>query len=387
MKTADRVLGLVRLELRCAFPERVLNQCAGQGILLRDTERLDACTLRACVREKELPALQRVAENCQAELQLLDQRGGSRILRFLLRRPGLVLAALLLAAGLLWSNLHVWQIDVRGNETLSRGQILRALEDCGVREGCYWPGLSVDQIRSEMLLKLPELGWMTVNVSGSRALVWVVERVVKPEIYAEQEAADIIASRTGIVEHTLVKNGRSLVKPGSAVLEGEKLVTGAVDSLSHPTRYLRASAEIWADTWYQETALEPESYEQKTQLRRCKRRFALRFGKKRINCFAGSRKELDGYDKIVHEYKLGVEGLFSLPFSLTVEEYRLYERQSAQADRTAAQRRLRENLTAAVEGEILQSRLDSVSRDGWLYTELRAHCHENIARTAEVTPP
>ena len=387
MKTADRILGLARVELRCAFPERILNQCAGQGILLRDTQRLDACTLRAWVRETELPALQRVAESCQAELQLLCQRGGSRILRFLLRRPGLVLAALLLTAGLLWSNFHIWRIDVQGNETLSRGRILRALEDCGVREGSYWPGLSVDQIRSEMLLKLPELGWMTVNVSGSRALVWVVERVEKPEIYAEQEAADIVAARTGIVEHTLIKNGRSLVKPGSAVLEGEKLVTGAVDSLSHPTRYLRASAEIWADTWYQETALEPESYEQKTELRRSKRRFSLRFGKKRINCFSGSRKELDGYDKIVHEYKVGVEGLFSLPLSLTVEEYRLYERQSAEADRTAAQRRLREKLTTAVEGEVLQSRLDSVCRDGWLYTELRAHCHENIARTAEITPP
>ena len=226
----------------------------------------------------------------------------------------------------------------------------------------------------------------------TRPRVTPLIRFIQCDLFTEgfaflKEAADIVASRTGIVEHTLVKNGRSLVKPGSAVLEGEKLVTGAVDSLSHPTRYLRASAEIWADTWYQETALEPESYEQKTELRRSKRRFALRFGKKRINCFSGSRKELDGYDKIVHEYKLGVEGLFSLPLSLTVEEYRLYERQSAQADRTAAQRRLRENLTAAVEGEILQSRLDSVSRDGWLYTELRAHCHENIARTAEVTPP
>ena len=156
-----------------------------------------------------------------------------------------------------------------------------------MREGSRWPGLSVDRIRSEMLLKLPELGWMTVNVSGSRALVWVVERVEKPEIYAEQEAADIVARRTGIVTDTLVKNGRSLVKPGSAVLEGEVLVTGAMDSLSHPTRYVRASAEIRADTWYAWTALEPASWEQKTEIKRLRRRFALRVGKKRINLFSG----------------------------------------------------------------------------------------------------
>ena len=387
MRIADSVRGLARVEIYCAFPERVVNACAQRGIVLRETERLNPCTLRASVRENELTRLLRLSEDCQAEVRLLYRRGGSRSLRFLLRRPGLAAAALLLTAGLIWSNLHIWQIDVQGNSALSRGEILRALEDCGVREGSYWPGLYVDRIRSEMLLKLPELGWMTVNVSGSRALVWVVERVEKPEIYAEQEAADIVARRTGIVTDTLVKNGHSLVKPGSAVLEGEVLVTGAMDSLSHPTRYVRASAEIRADTWYAWTALEPASCEQKTEIKRLRRRFALRVGKKRINLFSGSRKELDGYDKIVHEYNMGAEGLFSLPLSLTVEEYRLYERESREADPTEAEKRLLERLAGAAEGEILQSRLHSVRKGAWLYTGLRAHCRENIAETAEVAPP
>ena len=160
-----------------------------------------------------------------------------------------------------------------------------------------------------------------------------------------------------------------------------------MDSLSHPTRYVRASAEIRADTWYAWTALEPASWEQKTEIKRLRRRFALRVGKKRINLFSGSRKELDGYDKIVHEYNMGAEGLFSLPLSLTVEEYRLYERESREADPTEAEKRLLDRLAGSAEGEILQSRLHSVRKGAWLYTELRAHCRENIAETAEVAPP
>ena len=109
--------------------------------------------------------------------------------------------------------------------------MLRALSDCGVSRGCFWPSLSADLVRSRMMTLLPQIGWMTVNVSGSRAIVLVSEREEKPEIYLESAAADIVAGRTGIVTQLSVLSGRPLVSPGQSVLEGETLVSGVMESL------------------------------------------------------------------------------------------------------------------------------------------------------------
>jgi len=384
----DRIWGLVTVELCAAFPERLLNACAGEGIALRRPQRLDACTLRLSVQERDLEVLRGLAERQQAELRVLSRVGGSREIARLRRRAALPLGLLAVLTLLLWSNSRIWAIEVRGCETISQGKVLRALAACGVSEGCRWRGLSQDEVRDRMLLALPELSWMTVNVSGSRAIVTVLERVETPEIYSETATADIVASRTGIVRGMNVFNGLPFVEPGDAVTAGETLVSGRMDSLSHPARQIRARAEIWADTWYEQTVVIPEATREKGDVTRVKRRFALVLGKKRINLFWGSRKELDGYDKIVHEYRVGVKGLFALPLRLVCERFSLSATRSVSpGDPDACAARLREALEEQIEGELVSFSATAAEREGLLYICARAQCRENIAQTAERDAP
>ena len=160
-----------------------------------------------------------------------------------------VLAALVLLAALL--NLSL------GAEKLPLGQVLRALSRCGVDSGTCRYSVSADLVRSQMLRELPELAWMTVNISGSRAVAVVVERQEKPEIYAESAPADIVAARTGIVRRLSVENGRPVVHSGQSVLAGETLVSAEMDSLSNGSKYVRARAQVLADTWRELSAVCP----------------------------------------------------------------------------------------------------------------------------------
>ena len=386
-KLWDRLDGLVRVEIYAAFPESVLNECARRALHLRGAERIDECTLRLRVAERELEALREIAQRQQAELRELGRIGGSGARRRMKRRLALPLSLLAVGALLLWSNTRVWQIELRGCKRLSPASVRRALEECGLTEGCYWPALSQDTIRDQMLLRLPELAWMTVNVSGSRAVATLVERTEKPEIARELGSADIRASHAGIVRSMRVYEGRPLVQTGSAVLEGETLVTGSLDSLSRGERQVRASAEVLADTWYEATAVCAPGTE-KGGVERIYRRFALRFGKKRINLSLRSRKELDGYDKIVHEYRVGIPGLFALPLSLIRETWTVSAGSPLEAgDARDCADRLREELTGQIRGELLQFRSSAAQKDGLTLVTVRAHCLENIAETAETDPP
>ena len=58
-------------------------------------------------------------------------------------------------------------------------EILRALEQNGVGIGTFSFSLDPEGLRNRVLLEIPELSWLTVNVSGCRATVQVRERVKK----------------------------------------------------------------------------------------------------------------------------------------------------------------------------------------------------------------
>lgn len=379
----ESMRGWAVAELRGAEPEKLLDRCRREGLRLGKTERLDGYTLRVRLEQEELPRLRQLAEGCGFALELRSLRGGRAARRRLLRRRwlllGLVLAGLLLCA----SRFFIWQIRVLGCERLSQGQVLRALAACGVEPGSFGPGIRQDLVRSRMLTELPELEWMTVNIADSRATVLVRER--REAAMTPGQPADILAARSGIIRSMTVLEGHALAGPGDAVLEGDKLVSGRMESLSQGTRLLRASAEIRAETWRELIAVCPRETLRLARRERDGRRFGLALGKNLLQIGKFPRKGLDECGKIVHEYTVGVEGLFALPLRLRVEEQWTGAPIGAVLDRTEEMKRnLLRRLENETDGEVLDYSF-SVGRQGeLLVVTLRAHCLENIAMTAEL---
>lgn len=388
MKKLERTMrGYCRVEVCGAFPETVLNACAMQALELWDMKCEDDYTLRFCVYERDTPALEDIARRCMCQMSVLGTAGGSAHRRFLKAHVWL-LVFLLAALGILAaSSLFIWDIDVYGCDELSEGEVLRALSDCGVDCGAYWPALSVDMIRTGMLTRLPELAWMTVNVSGSRAVVLVQERVDKPEIYIESAGADIVAAQPGIIRRLSVLNGTPLVGTGQSVTAGETVISGAMESLSREARYVRAQGAVTADTWYELSAVCPAQMKEKTPCAGGYTRFALKFGKTRYNFYFSSGNTVDGCDKIVHNYKLGVKELFALPVTFIVEEYIPYvlsDEPTDYADEMAEH--LEAYLMSHVRGEVKSRSVTAAESDGLMIVTLRAACEENIAVLREYIP-
>ena len=135
-----------------------------------------------------------------------------------------------------------------------------------------------------------------------------------------------------------------------------------------------------ADTWYELSAVCPVRERLKTPAGVPHSRFALVFGKTRLNLYIGSGKTIDGCDKIISEYTLGLPGLFSTPLRLVRERFVPYRLSTGDDyDPEAAGQRLYALLEGRTEGQILESAL-TPGRAGELHVlTLRAHCTENIA--------
>ena len=371
----------IRAEISGAEPERFLNACMGAGLELKNVMYTARHRLTVGVREEDCERLKKIAELCQCEVRLLTPENRNKGKR---ERPGgeaLLIPTAVLALLLALSSLFIWDIEVIGNETVSKREILRALSECGVREGCFWPTTDVEHVRSGMLLQEEKLAWMTLNVSGSRATAVVLERKEKPQIYAESRAADLMACRDGMINEMSVKNGRPAVRSGQLVAEGETLVSGQMESETGQTRYVRAEGEIIAETLHEKRIfLCPGSCE-KRPLHGVHLILGFQYGKNRINLGIKGRKELDGCDKIKKEYTVGIKGIFVFPFSVIVEEYRPFENTGAyHADPAAAESRARQSLAGAIDGTVTE--IAFTYEDGLL--TMHARCSENIAVHREI---
>ena len=378
----DRMIGRVRIELSGAWVEGLINAAAREGIELWDVERKDGCTLCMSIYEPDLERMEQLAEKAMCNIEKAELWGGSKDRARLKRRSGLAAMLLICLLGLWISSFFVWLIDVQGNEKLSRAQVLRALADCGVDLGTARWSIDQDMVRSQMLLALPELAWMTVNVNGSKAVALVVERIARPEIYAESGPADLVAGCDAVIRRMNVEQGRAVVAPGSAVLEGELLVSGTMDSLVGGSRYLRSKGEVIADTWQELSAIAPADHAIKLPNSLSRQRFALKIGKKRIDLCFHSRKTIDGCDIIIHEYDLGAEGLFALPVRIVREELRGYSQVQGGSPKPEEMRSLLEGYSQLHgRGRLLSRSFSQGESNGRYVLTMRSHCLEDIAKT------
>ncbi len=373
--------GTVTLAVRGTETERLLNACMRSELPLRNIWRAEDGSLRLEIAWEEVERFEKLARVSMCETERVSVRGGRESRKRLRRRSALGLLAALCALALTASSLFIWEIDILGNSSISEGEIRRALRECGVAEGCFWPATDVELIRSQMLLRLDQLSWMTLNLSGSRAQVVVLERERAPEMYEERTGADLVAACGGVVRDFSVKNGRTLIERGQIVTEGQTLVSAEMEGSGGSARTVRAAGSVTADTWREIRVQTNCGAVSKARGRGVFVTVGIQAGESRINLLSNGRKVLDECDRIVKEYKIGIKGLFCFPLKLVVEIYRPYESGDLiPADRDGCCDRAMAALADEIDGEILSSA--STWQDGVL--RLNAHCLENIALTKEI---
>ncbi len=379
----------VSVRLTGTNTEQLLNMCACSGIELMSVEPLGEYSCRIIVPGRRLQDIHTMAARSMCSIEE-ERVGGAAAAGASMRRRLLpLLLCLILISFLIVSKVFIWEVEVKGNETVATGEILAALKDCGVEQGSFWPAFSSDNIRSEVVAVLPELLWLTVNVRGSRAEVVVRERTAKPEMIDPKNAVDIISKKDAFITEINVLHGASVVKKGQVVRSGDLLISGAVESLTGSLRMEHAYGEVKGQTYYELTAVDPLSKADKVYTGDKQKRWALEFWGRRVNFYRNSSIYADTCDKIRTEYKLQMEGVFSLPVSVICEELVYYETGAAQVDERQAKAELEQQLYEALlleigDGEILSQSCAFSRQKGMLTACLKAVCEESIGETVPV---
>lgn len=389
MSLLNRLRGQVRLRVECAFPERVLNLCGVRDLAFWDLEWENAAAFTCRMSRRDFHTLSRAAERLECTLTVVGREGAPFFLGRFRHRQALVVGMVGLGLGLFLGSFFVWDYQITGNETVPEERILRALEQCGVGIGSFGLALDGEDIRNQVLLEIPELSWVAVNVSGCRAEVQVRERVEPPELMDETTPSNVVARRSGLVLEIRDWNGMAAVQPGTAVTEGQLLISGVEDLDTLGARVLAGMGSVQARTWHTLTTRIPLAGLEKRYTGRETGTAALVFGRRRIKFFSNGSIEGGNYDKITTRSPWSLLGV-PLPVTWVRERYRFYETVPAELDparvEAMGERILTEQLEALVApyGTVTSTLCTSRLRGDALEVTLSAECVEEIGRSVPI---
>jgi len=377
--------GHIRLEVECAYPERFMNLCAQNHIAFWNLVRIDDITVQVTMTINAYGELRPLLPNLHAQVRPVKQAGVPIFFLRIRKRYALTAGFLITLIAIWVMSLYIWDIQVTGNDQIPSHEILRVLEDVGVGIGTFAPGLHPEDLRNEVLLRMDDLAWITVNVNGSRATVIVRERIHPPDMIPADIPTAVFAAKSGIIDQMIIWRGDALVEVGDTVVIGQDLVSGRIESLATGTYFLRADARIYARTWYELSMSMPLERIEKTFTGRTSTKSRIFFGKSRINLYFNSGISYETYDKIIEDFDFTLPGGIVLPIRLQRLIHREYTPTPLELDHEQAAQLLHERLLAQLEeligsgGEILSTSFTVEAAPGMVTVHLVAECREQIA--------
>ena len=365
------LFGTVTARITGAQPEDFLNLCARENLVLWRMVQRDLFTLGVQVTARQ-------------------KRQGLPYFFLRFRRryallAGVALCLVLFAIG----SRTVLTIDVTGNETVTREEIISQLRLCGVSVGTYGPGIPIREVENRMMMAMDALSYFSLNLHGTRAEVIVREGDPAPEIRAETVPTDVVSSATGVITHIEPWVGDAQFQEGEAVCEGDVLISGRMEmDTVTPTEHdlgtmlVHAEGKVLAQTWHTLTA----QISLKAQVIR---HYSLSLMGKRVKFYQNSGIPYENYDTISEQRAwTPIQGK-QLPVVWEKETHRAYETREITLDPAQAEEMLRQALMEALEeqmeeGKVLQADYEVTRQGDLLQVKLVAQCTEQIGRMVEM---
>ncbi len=387
MNISYLLLGYVDVAVDYENITPLLNVCMYHGIPYTDfCAHGDNVTMR--FRIFAYKKLKKETEARGIYFTVIKKRGLPFYLEKYKKRAGLYFGIVLASVLVIVSHQFIWDIDVTGNQSMTSGEVREILKEHGFSVGSFIQHVNTDKIENRILIDSDTISWISINISGTVAEVQIRERELPRTEDVITKPANLVASKSGIIEEVRLFRGKAMVGAGKYVKKGELLVSGLYDSAQVGFRYTRASGEVYAKT-VEEFYIEiPYEYEGKryTGNEYCDK--YLNFFDFSMNISKKSGKEGSLYDKIDIVENYSLFGGVHTPIAIKTERYLEYETVSMTRDREAAEElayaRLEAKLAELSEDTVLiKKSVTPYTREDRFMLRCTVVLIENIAEVSE----
>lgn len=211
------IFGYVNISVEGYFIERFINICISKNILLWNMKRKKSSFLYTNIGMKDFKKMKEIAKITKCRVKIQRKKGLPFLLNKYKKRKIFAISLAIILLLILGTSNFVWNIEIVGNDTIQTSEIMKDLNENGLRTGMIKQKINTKEIINNIRLKRNDIAWIGLNIKGTNAIVSIVEADKKPEIIDENEYCNIVTKKDGIITKINVQNGTALVKEGDIV--------------------------------------------------------------------------------------------------------------------------------------------------------------------------
>lgn len=391
------VRGFVTVELINGNIGELINTAQAAGVSVWDISWQKNGHAVCSLYVRDIRRFRKISRQAGARFRILERHGFPFFLVRLEKRVFFSIGFLLFIAGLIVASNVVWDIDVKGNETIPEKEILRIAREAGVYKGQFQFRLQdYDTIQRQLLLELSDASWVGMRVQGTRAIITVVEkkRVDAKEQQEDKSGPyDLVADRSAtIADLSGVETGRVLVDYSEIVKKGQILVSGMYGSEDDDSgEIIGARGSVIGETWYETTVSVPLTQTRKTYTGEREVSTYPFIGQWSLSIPFLEKVPFEQYETIRHIKTMHIRE-WKLPFGLVETEYlesrRVNIRRTEQEAENLAMERAKEDVLRKLgpDGKIISTKvLQKEVNGGKVLLKLLFTVHEDIAKQQPMT--
>ena len=331
IKAWNFLKGYVIIKVEGLTLERFLNLAATNDIYLWDINRIDYTILEMKATIEGFRALKEIVNKVGCRVEIAEKKGLPFIIYKLRYRKMLGVGFILFFAIIILLSSIIWDIEINGNEKVKDEDILLLLEEEKIKNGIIKYKIDKDYIERLLLNEFDVLSFASVEIKGTKLIIELKERDLPPENIDEDIPVNIVASKKGIIEKVIARDGRPRVRKGDVVEKGDVLISGIFsDEYSENRILVHAEGEVFARTLYSYKVEEPIIKTIKEETGRVFERKELKIGKRGIQFIKGDIP-FEDYIESTEEMKI-LNMNIDLPFKLLIHKYKEVETREIKQD-------------------------------------------------------
>ena len=383
------ILGYLEIKVEGYFIEKFINNCLKSNIFLWNIKRKRTNIMTCNIGVKDFKNIRKILKKTNCRIKIEKKKGlPFTFNKYRKRKIFALLIFIILIIIAILSNF-VWNIQIEGTEKISKDELIQTLKEEGLSIGKFKPGIETREIINKVRLDRDDIAWIGIEITGTNAIVKVVEAEEKPEIVDEDEYCNIVATKDGVVTKIMAQNGTPLVKNGDLIKKGTVLIGGWLEGKYTGTRYVHSNGQVEAKVWYTQKERVYLKETKKEDTGEAQNKYSVNINNFIIN-FNKRVSKFENYDTIEEAKKIKLFSNFYLPIELvktTYKEYKVVEiAHTLEEAKTIGIERAKDKLNAQIENtnNISDEQVNIKEETNFVDVEVVYEVKENIGTKEKI---
>lgn len=385
LKIYRYITGYVNFSGKGVFPERFLNLAAQAGIKVWDP-KIKFDELSGYITISDYKRIRKISKKSSMRIRIKKKRGVPFLIRRYRHRYGILIGFAIFWALITFLSGFCLNITLSGDVTEKTPRLEKSLKNSGIYIGRRISNIDADAVRQDFLIKNKEYSWAAFNIKGCFITAQLIKTTEKKMRNASPVPCNIVACDAGKILKIKAYEGKVSVKIGEAVAPGDLLVSGVIELTDKTTKFVRADAQVIAQTRHKLKVFVPFENVQSLKTDEIKTRTVISVANFDIPLFLGEIKKPYFVKKTVKNYKIGS---VELPVKKTTALFTRIERKKIYLNESSAKALAIRKMKVLSQKELGKAVVSqekgkfSVNEKGVTLTKVY-YCEENIAKVKKI---